>query len=562
MSSDAAVADTRQAAGLARLAPFACVLSAFAGYLIVFGYRDELAENDLYRTLLGFLNGAATGRYLGDPLHYGKNFGFGYIELIYALVAPADLVDRNAVVGVINGVGRVCAVIALACIMASLRSVYGGRAALVGGVVFGFSPVVLDIAPSGHQLLPALAFFGAASVALLSDTQGWRRLAAYSTGAVLLFVGMTMRAELPLAFPWLVLAQRSPATFGDFARTALQRGAACLVAFGAFYALRHILFPAPEPGDGNLGGLASLVATFFRLQNLGPGAVALALGCGIATVAVAVIALAVETVAVLRRRTGDPAPWMVRSALLAPFSLVATGTLFWLPNPYPARHFTFVCLGLAAIVGIATARRFRVGPAVAVGVAIVAANQVASEAARPLVLSRFHSPYTNFPDVRRTLTAAPLGFSWRHWRTIQHRRAAFTRLGRELEATCEPKLLVLSDQAFHLATNLYRRGDEVVADPIKVGPYVGLDISRPGRHAIYLPVAEGWPNDPLPLLQQDERLRDFKIARDPYSRSIYDKAPIPEGRRADLDDASNAGACRPASPDQRHPQPAPDPTVR
>jgi hypothetical protein len=547
MGSDAAVADTRGAARPARIAPFACVLLAFASYLLVFGYRDELAENDLYRTLLGLLNGAATGRYLDDPLHYGRNFGFGYIELVYRLGDPARLVDRDAVVGLINGIGRVSAVVALACIMASLWMVHGERAALIGGVVFGFSPVVLDIAPSGHQLLPALAFFGAASVAMLADTSGWRRLVAYSTGAVLLFFGMTIRAELPLAFPWLVLAQRSPTTLGVFIRTALQRSVACLAAFGAFLALRHALFPVPEEGSGNLGSLGALVTTFFRLRNLGPGAVSLALGCGIATVVVASVALAVEAMG-LRRRDGHLAPRMNRLDLLAPFSLVLIGILFWLPNPYPARHFTYVCLGLSVIIGVAAARRFRVGPAAAIGVgfAIVVANQVASEAARPLILSRFHSPYTNFPDVRRTLTAAPLGFFWRHSQAIRHRRAAFTDLGRKLGATCETRLLVLSDQAFHLATNLFRQGDKVAVEPTTVGPYAGLDISRPGRRAVYLPVAEGWPDDPLPMLLRAERLHDFKIAHDPYSRSIYDKTPIPEDRRADLDATSNAGACPPA----------------
>lgn len=543
--SGAATAGMRKASWPARIAPFACVLLAFAGLLLVFQYQGELAENDLYRTLLGLLNGAASGQYLDDPLHYGKNFGFGYIELIYYLGNPDHLVDRDEVVSLINSVGYASAVIALACILASLRMIYGDRAALIGGVVFGFSPIVIDITHSGHQLLPALAFFGAASVAMFTVRSGWRGLAAYSAGTILLFLGLTMRAELPLAFPWLLLAQRSPATLGDVIRTALQRGVACLAAFGAFIALRYVLFPIPEAGSGNLGSLEALVTTFFRLQNLGSGLVTLALGCGIATIVAAGVAMTVAAATVLRHRGGRLALLRSRFDLLAPLSLVVTGILFWLLNPYPARHFTFVLLGLAIIIGVVAARHFRIGPvaAVAVGLAIVVANQVASEAVRPFVLSRFHSPYTNFPDVRRTLTAAPLGFFWRHTHTIQQRRAAFTDFGRKLEVTCEPRLIVLSDQAFHLATNLFRRGSRVTVDRIAVGPYVGLDISRPGRRAIYLSPAENWPNDPLPLLLQAEQLRDFKFARDPYSRTIYDKTPIPEARRANLGVTSNAGIC-------------------
>lgn len=519
----------REPSMLRRLGPSIFVILLFSSAALTIQYQGELTENDLYWTLLGFLNSHVSGRFLGEPLHYGKNFGFGYIELIYAIASPESLGDRQKLIGLINGIGYVCAIGALAGIIASVWMIYGERAALTGGILFGFSPLMLDLAASGHQLLPALACFGAASVAFLAETRGWRRLAAYAVGTSLLFIGLTMRAELPLAFPWLVLAQRAPVAFGRFFVTALQRSAACLLALGAFLALRHSLFPVPDSTGVGLDSLSSFVATWYRIDAIGLGIIYLVLGCGIATVAAFVIAAAAETAATIRLGLSPHALWTSQQHLLAPVSLILFGLLFWLPNPVPARHFVFVLLGLAVIIGVVSARLVRKGAmtAIGIGVMLATANQITSEAAHPLVISHLRSTYTNLPDARRTLTAVPLGFSWRHAATIQQRREAFTDYGRTLEATSEPRLLVLTSNPFHLATNLFSPGSPIQITPLMIGSKFGLEISRPGRRAIYLMAEAAWPEGALVQLMQSELLRDFKFVRDPYSQSIYD-TPIPQ----------------------------------
>ena len=533
------------------LAPLAIVLLIFGALLSVFQYRGELGESDLYRTLLGILSGQANGLGLDDPLHYGRNFSFGYIELIYLLSGNTSPADRNVLVSIINAVGYVSAVVALAGIMVSVWIVYGQPAAIITGIVFGFSPIMLSIGLSGHQLLPALAFFGAASVALLAETTGWRRGVAYFVGAVLLFLGLTMRAELPLGFPWLVLAQRMPVRFDSFLRTALQRTAVCLLAFGAFLAVRHQILSA-KPDEGNLGSIGAFFATFYRLDDIFPGLVAITLGCGVATLAVGGLAILAEAAAILRQRPGIRGLWPSRAPLLAPLALILCGLVFWLPNPYPARHFTFVLLGFAVLIGAVLVRHFRLGSraAIAIGAGIVVANQAASEIAHPVIMARLQSPYTNLPEERRTLTAAPLGFFWRHAAAMKQRREALTAFGRQIEASCEPSLLVLSDQLHHLASNTFHHGRATTASPHSIGPYEGIEVTSPGRRTIYLTALlssdtrtswntgqEQGASDALSLVLASEALREFQIAQDPYSRSIYDRTPIPQDRRAALQTA-------------------------
>jgi hypothetical protein len=83
----------------------ALFLLLFAVGVHAFQYRSVLGEADLYRVLNGMLDGAVTGSGLDSPLHYGRDFGFGYILALYAFVPVDVLRDPDRLIPVINTLG-------------------------------------------------------------------------------------------------------------------------------------------------------------------------------------------------------------------------------------------------------------------------------------------------------------------------------------------------------------------------------------------------------------------------------------------------------------------------
>jgi hypothetical protein len=67
----------------------ACII-VFAVTEFCCQYQGVLGESDLYRVLVGMLDGAVSGSRINSDLHYGRDFGFGCILALYAL-APTDV---------------------------------------------------------------------------------------------------------------------------------------------------------------------------------------------------------------------------------------------------------------------------------------------------------------------------------------------------------------------------------------------------------------------------------------------------------------------------------------
>ena len=80
-------------------------LAVFATINYTFQYQHVLGEPDLYRVLVGLLDGAESGRGLNSPLHYDREFGFGYLAAIYHFADPAALTDPDRLAPIINQIG-------------------------------------------------------------------------------------------------------------------------------------------------------------------------------------------------------------------------------------------------------------------------------------------------------------------------------------------------------------------------------------------------------------------------------------------------------------------------
>src|ERR1700722_5710070 len=107
-------------------------------FVVLFGfvvhwlqYRDAFAESDIYRVLVGILDGADSGSGIASKLHYDNTFGFGYLGAFYAFTDPATLRDPDRLTGLINDVGFWSMMAGLVFFWCAVAVAHGARAGTV-----------------------------------------------------------------------------------------------------------------------------------------------------------------------------------------------------------------------------------------------------------------------------------------------------------------------------------------------------------------------------------------------------------------------------------------------
>ena len=533
---------------------YACVIHAFE-------YRGGFAESDLYRVLVGLLDGADSGRGIASPLHYDRDFGFGYLAAFYAFAAPATLHDPDKLTALMNQVGFWSMIPGLMLFWCAVCLAHGSRAATIALVIFALGPMNPEMFTSGHPTIPMFAFLCAGAVLLFLPLSGWKAVLAAAAAAVLLLAGMVTRGEIFLAFPWIVLSRADTRSIRSFIVSACLRAIAPASALIAFVLLQHRLQSVVQ------AELSSTVGGYFRefytsLATIVPGLVYMAVGCGIVTVVAAAIAGLYAIGGAFARAAS--ANGLARQ-LPGPLALILVPTLFFLPNPVPSRHFEMTLAGFAILIGIVLAQRPASGrpalgrvAALGIALAIGAGNQVMAEAVRPTLLriNQAHSPYLPLPEAYPTATHADLGWGWRRHATLVARRTAWNALGNRIATSCDAHLIVLSDEVEQIFSRLYAGGVPVTANrvTIQVEPGAAAEATPAGDSTRVLMVGVGaprlpgligvrdgktfvmvekdhaWPYDPVATVLADPAYRDYKIIADPYTMSVFDKTPIPADR--------------------------------
>ncbi|MEA2740709.1 MAG: hypothetical protein QOH05_4016 [Acetobacteraceae bacterium] len=529
----------------------------YAVVIRAFQYHGALAESDLYRVLVGLMDGASSGKGLLSDLHYDRDFGFGYLAAFYAFVDPVTLRDPDRLMELMNQIGFWSMLPALLFFWCAVRLVHGSLAATAALFVFALGPMIPELATSGHQTIPMFAFLCAGATLLLLPLTGWRGVLAAAGGAVLLFAGMTMRGELFLALPWLVLARVDTSSFRRFVLTGLLRSIAPALALAAFVMLQHNVETSMN------ATAAATVSTYFQESyswaTVGPGAIYMAVGCGFATVIAAAAAVCILGWSALFARAEPPAGRGL-GELLSPLALIVVPLLFFLPNPVPTRHFIMPLAGMAILIGMALARRPALGriAALAVALGIGVANQVLAEAARPALLrvNEAHSPYIAVPTAYPTATHANLGWEWRRHAALIEKRERWQAFGDKLRTSCDSHVIVLSDELEQLFSRLYADGTPVEARRVRIDFDTGtvpinpalrqddhmvrvgegtsrltgmIGVTR-GRTYIMLEKSHLWPADAVATLLADPAYAGYRLIADPYSLSKFDKTPIPTDR--------------------------------
>jgi hypothetical protein len=507
----------------------ASFLLLFAVSVHAFQYRGVLGESDLYRVLNGMLDGAVTGSGLGSDLHYGRDFGFGYILALYALIPVEVLRDPDKLIPLINNLGFYSIILGLFFFWLSICLVHGSRAATVALALFAFSPMVLELATSGHQILIAFSFLSAAAACLFWPLAGWRVVLAAIAGAILLICGLCVRAEIFLALPYLVLTRLNLTSWHIFLRSVFANALSPTAAFIAYLALKHYIASSPHSDNGR-----GFFEQFYHWSNVVPAIVYMSLGCGIATVLGAGV-----VVMVIIRRVRSSAADDVKGTLeqlISPIALILVPFVFWVANPQPSRHFLLVLAGISILIGWAVSNlpTFRFVPALVTVLGLIVANQVLSEAVRPTLLrmNATRSPYHRPPEPHATFTHAPLGWIWQHHATLESRLLRWKAFGDMVATGCDANTVIFSDESEQIFSRLYAGGASVQSSVSDIHGFIAFGGTLGAHHFVFISKMTGWPKDAVATVLADSSFDNYQLYADPYLPSIYDKMTIPVSRLA------------------------------
>lgn len=489
--------------------------------VLLLGYRATLGEPDLTRMVSGLVYGGATGLHMAAGFHYGQAFSFGFYQLLYLLIPGSSLLDPDAVARYLNYTGAAFTFLFAVGLILMLHRLLSGGAAAFTSVAFLFCPLSLPFLASGHPMIGACALlFLATWLLLLTPGAAWpSRLILLGLAGVALLAGLTLRAEIAMALPFVLLACWAHEVKPVAASWSLLAAVAATLAlvFAAFLFLQK---PYVETSGGAGGSLGTFLSEFISLGRVSRGLVVAILGMGMGT-AGALLAAAVYT---CRKRRVEV------KLMLACLALLLPSLLFWLPNPQPARHFILPVLALYMLLGVVLDGTLQNhGRAILLALALVAVNQIMAELMHGLIVKHYQWSYA--ATGRRATQQAPIGFYLLDQRANLAAQAQLREEGRQFAYCKAQQLLILADAQQYITTQLIATDPSLRLSQGKLGPYDVLELSNQTRHIYLLDKLPQRPKDVLAEVLTMPALQSYPIYVQPATISRFDQTPLPEKRR-------------------------------
>lgn len=489
--------------------PLLILLSGlFYWFLTHHAFDTQLSEWDMYLAALGLWDGYYSGEGVGSTIHYGKWHSFGYILLIYTLASPEVFGPGDQLFQFMNLLGFWASVLCLPLLWIALATGYGRRVAWPATAMFIGSPVFLELAGGTHPLLLALATLLLGTILLWHPARGGVGLVLKLLAAVILCGALSLRLEVVLAFPFLVLAPPAGQNWKPYVRECLPRLFVTLAACALLLIARtHVLDAGEEKS-------AEFIQAWYSWANVPIGMVALAFATGIASM----IVLPWFGLAYARNAVRSNAPWATLMSRmlpwLGPLSLMGITFVFWIANPLPARHFLLFVLGAAIVIVMAAWAKFgSLRKVMVFSALLIAGNQILSAAANPYaVQASGFAAHRGWPY----LLTAPSGFAWERREMLKRKWAGAMRAGQIVASgKCGERVIVsaqlssavvaqMVSQRPHLpVTNHIRRhGGHVMAM---------TELEQPVHALIYTRASLQDPPIPKELLH-DANLSEFQVA--------------------------------------------------
>ena len=524
----------------------------YALLVFPFVFHDVVGEPDLERTVMAVLYGATSGLHEAAGYHYGLEVSFGYYAALYHLLPHAVLVHSSSLIEAINLIGYVSAVLAMGALALYVTRLFGVTPALITCILFGFSPVFLDLGTSGHPQVPGLAFtlIGAWLLTYVTDTglQAPRRIAAAVTAWLALTVALTFRGDFVLAFPFitLVASDRELTSRREWLRAAGTRIALLIAAFAVFLILQSVAFSAGAAGQA--GFVSTFFATFYKPGTIPRGLMVVVLCTGVAST------LAFLWLIVLRAARSLPIIHPVvptRDSLASrSVSILALGLpslAFWLPNSTPGRHLILVTLGVALTIALILTHDARPRWALPAAVLLVISNQAIAEVSHSLLGQ--HYQWT-FPLVtgRRATQSVPMGTL-----PLDHdaKQELFMRLrneGRAFARTCSGNVLAFAEQPHYMMLSLFEADPAARMKTAEVGGTRVFQFRGTRCSVDFVEKAAAWHRDALREFLEAGYDAQWPIYFQESRRNPSDRTSVPEERRYCIEKSADGECVFPSYP--------------
>ncbi len=516
------------------IAVTACLLLFVAIIYITANLRTDLSERDLYRVFVGLIDGQLHGTYLASPMHYGKIFSFGYIWLFYAIAGQGIINHPAEMIAIINEIGIVSAILMAVFSYTSTHVLFGARTARIALIIFALSPVMLAQTLSGHQILLAGTFLLAAATLMFAPAGPGLRIVFTALAFVLLAIGSTIRSDIFFCYPWLILAQPRETSIQKTIKDGLIRLVPAVLSIVVYF---HLVNTFSLNGGSTASGASNFLATFYSLKNMVQG-VAI---CIISVGAITALAFVILGFAAWRGKTIPAIRFNALGTylyLLGPLALIAFNLLLWLPNPIPHRHFLFVALGAALILGLILSSRRDDWKLLGFALLIALGNQATAQISG-MALSHFDKGYINIPAQLRWSNKIPVGSIYHEKKLILDRRNLFRTFFQKLPDACSDNVVVFTDEGFQALTDVFdnRQNPEIKL----MQPYANASMNtgveglylRQGRHS-YLFISTlhdtaGF-QDEMTAILTNPSLAKYSVIIDPYSMRADTPLPPPDRR--------------------------------
>jgi hypothetical protein len=484
----------------------------FALSIYPYVYMDVLGEADLVHVVFGLLYNAKNGIDAGFDLKYGVSFSFGYYWFIYHFLPNQFLTHSDLLIRFINTSGFFSALLLLISAGWLLSRIYNPLTALLAVSLFGFSPMFIELATSGHQILSATALFLMAGNVLLSAESSTRFANYLMLSLVSLFLlvsALSVRAETALALPWLICATSVWAMDRGSLRKFLARLAIVAMAIIFFLYFQGQFL---EPHKSASSEIGTYLSAFYNLNKMQKGVVLFIIAFGIAsTVAGVIIPLSKLKFPALRK--------YYFHALI----LIIPTLLLWLPNPQPSRHFLFAFLGLAILMGNIMPLAFpKQWHAIIAATAIVIANQLIIELLHPAIVSRYEWSYPQIGE-RRSTYGVPIGFFPLDHQANQKNFAAFRDEGRAVAKMTDPHVLIFGDEIHYILISLLDSDSNVIVSKVDSPPGAVI-IKRDHQKFELIPKQINWPSDTVAEYIASHDVSAKTVYVQPYTISKYDQS--------------------------------------
>ena len=322
------------------LTVFFLLVIAGSSYL-PFVYKNTFGESDCYLMATGFLESLSSGkRFESSLLLYANKVSFGYYAFLY-LFEDSLKEDGSLLFLLMNYTNAVCSILMVIPFFYVIRRYWGFTAAVIANLLLVFIPLWWQLSRYGHPQIPAV-FFMFIGLALLGYRSHLKSLK--STAGILftcdifvvttLIISLTMRMDAILMFP-LILG--------------------CLLLEGCSFRSALINF--------SLYSVFSVVIYYLLIYRVPDQYVVGSLFAEFHNIARAIREFKHANILFLRAYP----PFLLMTffiscisllyyrkytALLFVVPVVLINYIFWIPNPYPARHFVYIAPVLSAGIAI------------------------------------------------------------------------------------------------------------------------------------------------------------------------------------------------------------------